>query len=275
MVYDSAKFDDDSWKVNATKWHGVPLYPAGEIPLVDFFNGKQENYSLSHSAIQARMAVVYPQMTLALSVSLIFMRNLRRSVKLLIAQPHNLSGWCCLVPSICGASLFICISMLMLSNEMNCRKAVWYIAFMISISLVFNTAVVLQRAYLALCQKFWIAVVGVLFSLPQLAFIYIVVWYSPVSIEPNDGCVIHYPDFLAWFWAGASIPINAFLTAVFSYITYNQYNLYGSDAWKRLARDGIQAMVLVISCNVVCTLILLSKVAGSFTEMFFVIDWYV
>ncbi|KAI9596804.1 WD40-repeat-containing domain protein [Syncephalis fuscata] len=115
--------------------------------------------------------------------------------------------------------------------------------------------------------------VGVFFILPQLTFLAIVIIFCPITLDDISGCVINYPHFLPWYWLGVAAPINAFFSAVFSYIAYRQYRLYGSDAWKRLARDGIQTMCLVVLCNVVCGICIIFKVGGNFSEMFFLADW--
>ncbi|KAI9598585.1 hypothetical protein BDF19DRAFT_430777 [Syncephalis fuscata] len=108
----------------------------------------------------------------------------------------------------------------------------------------------------------------------------IMVWYIgyaiTVSIMCNkgeDGCVIHYPPFLPWYWFLAATPINTFFSAIFSRVAYQQYCVFGSEAWKHLARDGIQTMCLVTFCNVACAICILVEVVGKLSELFFVADW--
>jgi hypothetical protein len=75
------------------------------------------------------------------------------------------------------------------------------------------------------------------------------------------------------YWFTATIPINLLFSATFSIIAYRNYKQYGSDAWKRLAREGIQTMCLVVACNVFCALCIALQVVGDFSGMFFIFDW--
>ena len=78
---------------------------------------------------------------------------------------------------------------------------------------------------------------------------------------------------MPWVWFGAAMPINVLFSSVFSHVAYKQYRIFGSDTWKRLTRDGIQTMCLVVACNVICVLILLFEIGGDLSEVSYAVDW--
>jgi hypothetical protein len=115
--------------------------------------------------------------------------------------------------------------------------------------------------------------VGTILILPQLGLTYIGFRFSVSTLETHGGCVTNYSPFLPWSWFGTMVPLNILTSAVFSYVAYQQYKLFGSDAWKRLAKDGTQTTCLVIVCNVTCGWILIFEIGGDFSEMSFIADW--
>ncbi|RKP26749.1 hypothetical protein SYNPS1DRAFT_27575 [Syncephalis pseudoplumigaleata] len=131
------------------------------------------------------------------------------------------------------------------------------------------------RAYLASRQQLWVAIVGGLFIVPQAGYAYVGMRYSPVVIDADYGCVSRYPTSVPLYWSCVFVPSNAFLSGIFSYIAYKQYQAYGSDAWRRLRNDGIQSMCLVIVCNIICSIFTLMKVGNDFAQVYFIVDWLV
>jgi hypothetical protein len=112
-----------------------------------------------------------------------------------------------------------------------------------------------------------------IFMLPQVGFICVVTFFTIETLVPGSGCVINYPVFVPWYWFGSIAPTNVLFSSVFSYVAYKQDQLFGSDAWMRLAKDGIQTMCLVIACNVTCKVMLPLEVGGESSEFSFIVDW--
>ncbi|KAI9596869.1 hypothetical protein BDF19DRAFT_324654 [Syncephalis fuscata] len=96
--------------------------------------------------------------------------------------------------------------------------------------------------------------------------------FSPMTIKEYGGCVFNYTDAQSYSWLATVLPVNAFFSAIFSYVVYKQYKTFGLDAWRRLAGDGIQTMCLVILCNIVCGVLLICRAFGEFSDLFFIID---
>jgi hypothetical protein len=69
------------------------------------------------------------------------------------------------------------------------------------------------------------------------------------------------------------VPLNVLFSTIFSHVAYKQYRLFGSDAWRRLAKDGIQTMCLVTACNIICGLIMIFEIGGDFSQLSVAVDW--
>jgi hypothetical protein len=152
----------------------------------------------------------------------------------------------------------------------------WFGTTGVTIAMVCSSTIVLQRAYLASCRQRWILIVGVILILSQFSFAYAAFKFCVYTLETHGGCVTNYPPFVPWYWFGAVAPVNVLFSAIFSYVAYQQYQLFGSDAWKRLAKDGIQTMCLVIACNVFCGLALILEIGGNSPKCHFLMtgNWY-
>jgi hypothetical protein len=155
----------------------------------------------------------------------------------------------------------------------NCTKLGWYAVVVIILSLIFSNLVILQRAYLSQCRQTWVIVAGVVAILPFLGFIVATIGYSYVEMSEENGCVAHYPDILPYLWFGGVVPVNLLFGGIFCHVAYKQYRMFGTDAWKRLARDGIQVMVIVTGFNLIFAFCVFARVGGGKTEIFFVLDW--
>ncbi|KAI9599567.1 hypothetical protein BDF19DRAFT_462252 [Syncephalis fuscata] len=138
----------------------------------------------------------------------------------------------------------------------------------IGISLVCCSAIILQKAYLILCKPAWVLIVGVLCILPQVGYPLFVAAVMRFTLIDQQGCVALYPPSFPWYWFGAVVPINVLFSSIFSYIAYKQYRTFGSQAWKRLAQEGIRAMSLVIMSNIFCGVFIFLEIGDALSEFF-------
>ncbi|KAI9596868.1 hypothetical protein BDF19DRAFT_437045 [Syncephalis fuscata] len=265
----------NNWRQNATTIMGIKLHPLGEVPIFSYISGMTEDYMPEQSVIRGRLFGFYLQIVSNVILSVIFTRNLHLAIKTIATRSRNFALWCCVISSALGIVPGVMIMKASLGDGVNCRTVGWYDIYTICISTIFCHLIVLQRAYFALRQQYWILVIGIAILLPQIGFGVVGVGYSYIIISEDSGCTIHYPNSLPWLWFGGSIPINLFFSGIFSHVAYKQYRTFGSDAWRRLARDGIQAMCSVTLCNIVCGLGIFFKIGGDFSQTFFVVDWVI
>ncbi|KAI8052850.1 hypothetical protein BDF22DRAFT_743527 [Syncephalis plumigaleata] len=113
------------------------------------------------------------------------------------------------------------------------------------------------------------------FTLPQLSFGLASMMNTTATLEDTAGCVAEYPYFISLYWFAITMPGNTFFSAIFCRVVYNQYRRFGSEAWRRLARDGIQKLCAAVFCNVFCGLIIITRAFDSYSDFFFVVDWVV
>ncbi|KAI9594993.1 hypothetical protein BDF19DRAFT_443090 [Syncephalis fuscata] len=249
-------YENREWEKNATRLYGIPLHPLGELNIYDVILRNHNGQKPTKALIRARLSGFYLQFIINLAIAIIFCYNLRKTIRAVRYDSKSLAGWCCLLTSLLGVSLTATCAVILLSDTLGCRTFVWSGIWIITISVFINSIVVLQRAYLALRRNRWILTIGVLSILPQLGSGINSMIYSPAVTADAVGCVVDYPPIVSWIWVATTTP-------------------FGSDAWRRLARQGIQTMCLVVLCNLICISFLLTSSFGGFSEYFFSIDWVI
>ncbi|KAI8050480.1 hypothetical protein BDF22DRAFT_695155 [Syncephalis plumigaleata] len=257
------------WIKNATYIVGIPMHPLGEISLPDYIM----EVASDQEQFRARIFGVYRQLLLNLLAGHIFVYNFYLAVRIITTYRRSIPGWLCLFPSALGVVTGLIAALSMFPTGLTCRRISWFVGFAITTTIICNSAIVLHKAYLVLYRKPWVLIVGIIFILPQLGFMYAGWMLSPVTVAADTGCVVNYSSLLPWFWFGSTAPINALFSGIFSYVAYKQYRTFGSEAWKRMMRDGIQTMCLVVVCNIVCACGMLFEIGGKLSEMFFLVDW--
>ncbi|KAI8050510.1 hypothetical protein BDF22DRAFT_131322 [Syncephalis plumigaleata] len=250
----------------------IPVVPSGEISIIHFVMDTSND---DRKQLQARLTGIQYQLALNFVSSLVFGHNLVTTLKALYLKPNNISIWLCMLPNLLGMVHSMVSSLSFAVGDVNCRTMIWFAVCALNISAMCSSGIVLQKAYLALCRQWWILTIGVLLILLQLSFTYLAIWKSPITLEEYKGCVINYPEYIPWYWFGLITPTNLFFSGIFSYVTYKQYVIYGSDAWRQLTREGIEIMCLVIICNIICATCIFLRIGGKFTIYFFMADWMI
>ncbi|KAI9591179.1 hypothetical protein BDF19DRAFT_456083, partial [Syncephalis fuscata] len=259
----------NEWIRNATKLWGNPAHPLGEVSILDF-------YMMASNSIEDQRNQWFGSKTQIITIpvlSFIILRNFIISFKMVIARPYILVSWCCLVPTVLGILTGLMIMLMELGSVFNCRHTIWFIGFGISISYFCNSLILLQKAYLIFDRQKWVAYVGIPLTLSHLVYGFLIVFYSFSLLTADSGCVFNYPPFFLWYWFGTAVLINLLFSSIFYYVALQQYRQYGLDAWKRLARDGIQAMCLAVLCNIICCICIIFHIVGGNTDLLFLADW--
>ncbi|KAI8051493.1 hypothetical protein BDF22DRAFT_690998 [Syncephalis plumigaleata] len=186
---------------------------------------------------------------------------------MVIRKPRHLVSWCCFIPSVLGvADCVIFINMELGTNHINCRHMIWMFVVGLSISNFCNSLILLHKAYLVLCRARWVIYTT------QLSYGVFMLPISYATIIPGTGCAVFYPYFGPWYWIANALPLNLVFSTIFCYIGWKQYSRYGSHAWKRLMKDGIQAMLLVAFCNMFCVLTAITQAVGASSDLCLAID---
>ncbi|KAI9596913.1 hypothetical protein BDF19DRAFT_437188 [Syncephalis fuscata] len=194
---------------------------------------------------------------------------------MVISRPYSIIFWCCFIPSVLGIINSLIGIFMLLNFFGNCRIMVWIILFNISFTMISNSLILLQKAYLVLCRQRWILYISTPFIMAQLFFAPIIIYYSFSTLEEKVGCIDYYPQPILWYWFLINVPINILFSYIFCHIALKQYRLFGSDAWKKLARDGIQAMTLATLCNTLFSIFSIMPISKAYSDDFFIIAWWV
>ncbi|RKP06593.1 hypothetical protein THASP1DRAFT_25117 [Thamnocephalis sphaerospora] len=269
--WDSVKREgllEHGWEKNATYQWGIPLHPLGELNIIDYIMGAQGN--LPEMRDRTRGALM--QLSINVVANYVFFRNLIVSAKTLYRRPHVLATWCCLIQALAGVAYTLSALALVMPGGSSCRFALWDIGFGLAISPICVSIVLLQKAYVVHGRNRWLLGIGILLILPQPLVTYYL-WTSPAVMVPITACLSYYPEYFPWLKFGLDAPINAVFSLAFLSVVYNQYRQFGSGAWARLVRNGIQTMCFIVLSNFFCMLFAALEVLGLFSEMFFVVDW--
>ncbi|RKP24511.1 hypothetical protein SYNPS1DRAFT_23415 [Syncephalis pseudoplumigaleata] len=261
----------DTWAHNATRVWGIPMHPLSQMSILDFVTESMADGDVARA--RGRLFGIQLQLTVFILAGWVFVRNLVISVRLSRRQLHALPGWCCLISSLLGTSLAVLFGLAMVFPQFNCHILLWYFIFAKNISCFCHSTIILHKLYLALLRRRWVLIVGTVVNTLHLAFSAILIMTSVIALEPYYGCVIYYISLAPLLCVTTSTPQSALFLFVFSHIAYQQYRKLGLRAWRQLARDGIQAMILVLTVNLVCNLLLSFKVGRDLADAFFYIDW--
>ncbi|KAI8051465.1 hypothetical protein BDF22DRAFT_744476 [Syncephalis plumigaleata] len=257
------------WEQYAERLWGIPLYPTGEMESIDYI---MENPN-SIADMRTRLSGFYAQLVPNIFILYMFSSNLIEALKLVRQRPRAASSWFCTLPALLGVvfGLFMILSMFPVGAT--CRRFSWYANVCLLVSAICNSSIVLQKAYVVQNRKQWMLLVGIGLMLPQIGYVYCAWVYSIMTLDPLLGCVFNYPTFLPFYWFGAEMPLNFLFSIVFARVAYRQYSMFGSEAWKQLARDGIQTMLYAVFCNIFCIIMIVFEVGGNFSQMFFLLNW--
>ncbi|KAI8050433.1 hypothetical protein BDF22DRAFT_694952 [Syncephalis plumigaleata] len=248
---------------------GVFLYPPGERNLADFFVETSDNLE------DQRKCLFGVQTGIALMVVILylFVHNLFIACRMTMRRPRSIISWCCLAAT--GSAIIngTLVALAMLGVAFNCRNVVWGTGTSMSIGFLCNGLILLHKAYLVSCRQKWIIYVSIPFILTEMLYMLVLTHVTFTSFDVNIGCAMFYPPAFLWFWAGAVAPLNILFSMIFCRVAYRQYRLFGSDAWKRLARDGIQTLCIAALSNTACCLLIVTHFGRTNTDFFLVTDW--
>ncbi|RKP07538.1 hypothetical protein THASP1DRAFT_24324 [Thamnocephalis sphaerospora] len=145
-------------------------------------------------------------------------------------RPTALATWCCLIQSAAGLVYTVCSLLVTMPGGLSCRQGMWIVGAGLTISPLCVGATLLQKAYLVHERKKWLLAIALM--------------------APNAGCFSLYPPYLPWVKIAMDAPINLAFSIAFILVVYRQYRQYGSAAWGRLVRNGIQTMCFVVLANI-------------------------
>ncbi|KAI9599193.1 hypothetical protein BDF19DRAFT_118060 [Syncephalis fuscata] len=259
------------WINSNVKQLGALLRPLGEIDIFDFFMKAYGDIPKQRS----RLFGIQTQLVIFVIAFCLFGRNLAIASKMILSRPHSMISWCCLVPSASGVISNLVVILMGIGFPISCRLMIWFTAFSISLTIISNSLIILQKAYLVLGRKTWVLYVSAPSIVAQSAYVFIIMHCSFTVLEKKVGCMDYYPSFFIWYWLAVDLPINVLFSAVFCHTALKQYRIFGSEVWKNLAHDGIQAVSSATLCNIICSILIVMHMDAINYDMFLVIDWLV
>ncbi|RKP24839.1 hypothetical protein SYNPS1DRAFT_29414 [Syncephalis pseudoplumigaleata] len=251
-----------------TSW-SMFFHPLGEMNVADFLTEQLGDRQ------EQRFRFVGIELIICLTVVglYVFARNLVKSLSMTVTSSDMFIPWCCLLSSFLGVATSIVALITLLGAAFNCRILIWTVGFSWSLSVTCNSLILLRKAYLILCRKRWIIYVSVPLMIPQLCYLPLTMHLTFVTLEREIGCANYYSVGFRWYWATTNALVNIFFSGIFCNIALKQYRMFKSEAWKRMARDGIQTMGLATLSNVVSCILPHIHLEYVNFDMLLVLDW--
>ncbi|KAI8048640.1 hypothetical protein BDF22DRAFT_701874 [Syncephalis plumigaleata] len=214
--------------------------------------------------IQAYSIGVHIQLVVYIFFSLVFVRNTLRSITIILVDIRRVASWCSMFSALSGVLLFgVMVIMHQLPYGPSCKTiSLWSTIGMAISNFSINTAL-LERAYVVRRKNKKLLALGLFLNFIQLiAYFFILFVELQYVYRPSVGCYALYPKYG---------PYSRFLVdtppSLIPSIRYKR------DCWRKLARDGIITMMLIILSNLLSTILLILEVAGSFSMIIFMVDW--
>ncbi|RKP10275.1 hypothetical protein THASP1DRAFT_27959 [Thamnocephalis sphaerospora] len=258
------------WKKDATYQWGIPLHPLGELNSPEYILQAQGNLE----EMRSRHGNLSMQSMCNVFFFFIFLRNLYLAARITYQRRRMLASWCCILQAAAGLASALSGTTDYLPHGTPCRVTLWVNGVGVAVSALCVGSTLLQKAYLAHQRNKWLLGIGIILLVPQPVFTYMV-WTSPGIMTPAGGCLSCYPSYLPWIKLAMDLPINLVFSTAFLTVVYRQYRMYGSKAWARLVRNGIQTMCLVVLSNLICMFGVAFKVVGVYSQFFFIVDWVI
>ncbi|RKP27533.1 hypothetical protein SYNPS1DRAFT_26814 [Syncephalis pseudoplumigaleata] len=244
--------------------------PQGALNAIEYLldaNGSLEEY-------QRRSVGVHMQLLSIMALLFMFMFNAYRSIQMTFKRSHKVSSWCCLVSTMTGVAY---VGGAALNHHMpygpSCRTVVWAAIIGMTIATMAMNTLLLERAYLAHQRNRFLLVFGIFLILPAPTLIYRAWIEVEAKFSPASGCYAKYPASFPSFRLLIDLPPNVVFTCAFVMVIYQQYRRYGDRCWKRLARNGIVTMMLVVVSNLTCMLCNVFNAFGEVSDVLFIVDW--
>ncbi|KAI8049210.1 hypothetical protein BDF22DRAFT_699967 [Syncephalis plumigaleata] len=227
-------------------------------------------------SIQRRSKGVHIQLIIIVVLLVMFVRNTFCTIRLLISNAYKLAHWCCFITTFTGILFLGGIALPHhLPGGPSCNVVIWTAISGMTVSTMSINSVLLERAYLANQRNKWFLAAGILLILPAPMLLLIAWLHVTPTYNPSSGCYIVFPLLFPYFRLLIDAPPNLVFSVAFSLVIYRQYKRYGDRCWRRLAKEGISTMLLVILSNLICMLCNIFSVFGEATDVLFIVDWWI
>jgi hypothetical protein len=265
---DAAARIGTAWQENATYFGTIPLYPSGEQTLYEFVNG-----ATSLEDRSSRFRVVFIQVSMACVLLHVFIYNLIISIQMIRIRPNVLPTRLCLIQSVINVACWLYCFGAYTSTGPSCRETLWAISFSMRINDLCTCTVLLRKAHIVCDRNRWFLIFIPLLLAAPVVIIY-VSWASPAMLSYESiGCIYIYPSYFPWLRFALHAPIHFTLTLIFIRVAIRHYRHFGTEAWWRLARDGIQVGLLLLLVNIMCALAIAIEFLGVFSLALTLPEW--
>ncbi|KAI9592816.1 hypothetical protein BDF19DRAFT_424988 [Syncephalis fuscata] len=223
--------------------------------------------------IRARFHGVRTQIVLVMIMFVIFASNTIKSFSLVAKRPNQVAPWCCFIAALMGVIYLAGFTIPSnLPGGPSCKTVIDAASVCLTIAIMATNTLLLERAYLAHRCNRWMLFIGAGLILTSPAFIIVSITKLEPRYSPASGCYGHYPDYYPYVRLAVDVPANIVFSISFTIVIYQQYQRFGDQCWKQLAKEGITTMMLVILSNFLCTIGNVIQVFHEASDALFILD---
>jgi hypothetical protein len=259
----------EHWQENATFIGNIPLHPLGELSFLTFVEAYE-----NPEDFRTRLQVIFRHAVVLGILMIVFIPNFVTSINLIYRRPKTLAPFCCFIQTLAGVICGVISITSLLPGGPSCRTLSWLSTTTVRIGDLCVGTVLLQKAYLVHHRSRWLLIFIPVIIIAPIVLLYIS-WISPTVITPDTGCVFIYPDYYPWLRFGFHAPMNIALSGIFLNVAYRHYKQFGTAAWEKLARKGIQICLALLISNFIITIIIAFELFGVFSILLTSFDWFI
>ncbi|KAI9598072.1 hypothetical protein BDF19DRAFT_494121 [Syncephalis fuscata] len=244
---------------------------SGDLGGVDFVWGARNETA----SLRRRYLAINCQILFAMLMAIIFLRNTYRAVYVIATYPRKIAPLCCLSTNLFGAFSAIIIAIPSVAlNVFSCYTLCWTLAIGLMVSAASVNTILFERAYLACNRLKWFLVLSIIMiSVPGPAYIIIIQHSADPKYNEIHGCYLNYRSYFPYIRLSLDLPPNIAFSAVFLMVIYRQYKRYKEACWKKLVKDGVITMLLIIASNIACFIINTTNILKETGDLMYVADW--
>ncbi|RKP05354.1 hypothetical protein THASP1DRAFT_32806 [Thamnocephalis sphaerospora] len=227
-----------------------------------------------HQEMAARYLGQVYQLVVGVFTLWAFLNSTLDAVHLVIANRRQSVRWICLIQAISGATYGSILVSISLPGGTGCHTLIYIGGPLLTISTICTDAVLIMKAYIAHGRSRSILYLGIFLVVLQFAPLFVVLRKTKVYMTIYYGCLAELPNYYPWLRLGLDLPINLLFSVAFLHVVVSNYSRYGSDAWRRLSREGIMYMLYAAIINIVTAAIVATRLLGKYSQYIYLLDWY-
>lgn len=200
-------------------------------------------------------------------------RNVIHSTSMTIKYRYKFAPICCLVTSTCGVLYCILTLMYQWPIGLSCDYASVIVYVFFIVSDITHALYLVERAYVACRQSMLILVACALMILGRIIFSAFTMYYMDTKYDDLGMCLPIMPIYTYFTRFIFDFGFIAVFFTLFMQVTIQMYRRRRTNAWRKLAQNGITVMLLICTAHLLSFVCIALNFLGRMSSLFLVADW--